>query len=236
MARLTARDLITQALRSCGVIGIEDTPSPEMTGYALDVLNNKVEEWNINSLWPYTTLYTDGTLIPNQDTYEVNLGETINAERPNYVDAFAIYIDEIYRPLVKISPDTYDKSYRSDTAAQYPQFFTYRNDYPNGTIQLYPKPSDALSYRMVSKVITPSYTLNSDIDLPMGYYPAIQSGVAYQVALEQGLPQVDRLKMDYDMKLATVKRLNEKPRELSKRGTPMKLTQYDIYSDTYGGR
>ena len=54
MAR-TARDLITQAAKAAGVIDAIESLEAEESSHALIELNNILETWNLDSLFPYLT-------------------------------------------------------------------------------------------------------------------------------------------------------------------------------------
>ena len=72
-----------------------------------------------------------------------------------------------------------------------------------------------LTYRVDSQSVVQAKTLNDTIDLPMGYYPALQYELASVLAAVYGnaemVPQLEKMARE---RVARVKRLNNKPRQL----------------------
>ena len=90
----TARDLITQAAKSAGVIDAIESLEAEETSHALDELNNILETWNLDELFPYTQLdystssplITEGEILIGPTTGSVD----IEAPRPNRIIGVAV--------------------------------------------------------------------------------------------------------------------------------------------------
>jgi hypothetical protein len=103
----------------------------------------------------------------------------------------------------------------------------------NTTVRLYPA-NEAYPITLTAQTVVAEYGLNDAIQLPAGYYPALQSELS--VYLAQYYSNYDALPKLTEMAtkaLGRVKRLNNHPRRLKVSGAPGKRTRYNIYSGTY---
>ena len=337
----TARDLITAAAQTAGVIDAIEALESEEAVHALAELNNIVETWNLDAYYPYTNVHYDvqnyledgfisigknkvfnagpqtfnntGSfnplrydIISNGDTLsftDVNFtsdnelyyipgtstvsngrfldsksGNTFDvigglvdnlsgpissnteltylstaplqintpegiftrvdifAERPNRIISVSVDISSILRPLVFVSPNQFDNSFKSKIEQPYPYYFTYNAEYPISTIELYPI-STGYRTQVSYQIVQNDFTLNDDINLPDGYYPALQYELAKVLAVHYGnfdvVPMLEKMSTE---RLARVKRLNNKTPILTKRGTPRANYRYNVNTDTYRGR
>lgn len=214
----TARDLITQAAKAAGVIDAIESLGSEESSHALNELNNILETWNLDSLFPYTQLevsnasplITEGEILIGPTTGSVD----IETPRPNRVIGVAVLKDGRYCPLKEITEaDAATGHYRNmqGSATYYAVFPTY----PDMTIKLFPVET-GLTYLVSSQVVVQAKTLNDQLNLPMGYAPALQYELASVLAALYGnaevVPQLEKMAKE---RLARVKRLNNKPRHLT---------------------
>jgi len=237
----TARDLITAAAKTAGVIdSIESLESGEVS-HALDELNNIVEQWNIDEYFPYVN--NEYTWNP---PYTVNgkilIGPAtegtvdIDAPRPNRIKGVAVLTDNRYVPLEYISPNTLaDSNIRNANSfgGTFPAYYTYHTTFPIGEIEIFPA-IDSNPFFITVQNVLENYTLNDTIDLPNGYYPALQYELASVLAAIYGnmemVPQLEKMAKE---RIARVKRLNNRPRLLSHDGTPLGNQGWDIRSRGY---
>lgn len=236
----TARDLVQRAAISAGVVESVDNLSNEDAVSALNELNNIVEIWNLDSLFPNTNLEYTFT-PPALTSGEIKIGPTtgsvdIEAPRPNRVVAVATLRDGRYYALNYISPDDVATSNVRNALNQgvYSDYYSVYMDYPDITIKLYPY-SDSDSYLITTQGVVPTFTLNDNINLPSGYFPALQYELASVLALNFGnvemLPLLEKRALEC---ISRVKRLNNKTRLLSQNGTPGRgATEFDIRSGTH---
>ena len=232
MAR-TARQLITDALRTTGAIGAIEVPEAEEIAHGLNELNNLVAQLDLDSLYPYVSIRTTGTLVNGTDLYSVGSGGDVDIIRPNRIDSFSIKYGGAYVPLRSESPRAFDNESRLTQFGSIPSTYIYRTDYPNGTIQIYPIPNSNYEFIMTSDFKNLDYGLNDDILLPSGYYPMLQYNLAKLLLIHYPNPEkyaiVDTTATDM---LAKIKRLNNKAGKL-KDDYSGSNGKYDIYSDSY---
>lgn len=232
MAR-TARDLITDALRTTGAIGAIETPEAEEIAHGLNELNNLVAQLDLDSLYPFVAVRTTGTLVGGTDLYSVGLGGDININRPNDIESFSIKYGGAYVPLSKESPRAFDNESRLTQFGSIPSTFIYRTDFPNGTIQIYPIPNSSYEFVMTSKVKNLDYGLNDEILLPSGYYPMLQYNLAKLLLIHYPNPEKYGIVSETaNEMLGRIKRLNNKVGKL-KNDYSGSNGKYDIYSDSY---
>lgn len=229
----TARDLITDAAKTAGVIdAIESLDSLEAS-HALSELNSIIETFNLDPL--FVPKNTQQTVTSTITTGIITLGETapvdVNTVRPNRIIAVAIEENGEYVPLDYISENDFVLKAKSTTNTGSPKFYTTHSDFPNFSIELYPKvtPSNTvITYQYVQT----AYGLNDEITLPDGYYPALQYELAATLALIYGnvemVPMLEKKAME---KMTRIKRLNNKTRTMKIRGSVGMGGSYNIYTD-----
>jgi hypothetical protein len=214
MAR-TARNLITDSLRILGVVGQDATPNNSQISIGLTELHNVVAQLELDNLYPYTDIVTKGTLVTGQTSYSVGTGANIDINRPNRIKTLALNFGGIYRPLKQESTLTFDDEARFSSVSTVPSLFIYRTDFPNGTLEIYPKPSQNFEYTMTSQVKMLEYGLNDEILLPSGYYPLIMFSLAEQLGIHFPNPaKYPMIKAKADKILWQIKSLNNKSAQL----------------------
>lgn len=214
MAR-TARDLITDSLRVLGVVGQGATPNNAQISVGLLELHNVVAQLELDALYPYTDIITTGTLVSGQTKYSVGSGAEIDIVRPNSIKTFALNFGGVYRPLQLETTLTFDDEARYNSVSSVPSLFIYRTDFPNGVLEIYPKPSQPFEYTMTSNVKILEYGLNDEILLPSGYYPLIMFSLAEQLGIHYPNPvKYPMIKAKADKILSQIQALNNKSAKL----------------------
>lgn len=237
----TARDLIQAAAKTAGVIDSIESLESEEASHALDELNNIIEGWDIDALFPYVNEEYNAT-PPTLEPGKIKIGPAtegsvdIDAPRPNRVIAVAINKSGRYYPLTEVSPnDMANSNFRNVGASTggVPVYYTVHTTYPIMEIEIFPA-VDAFPYIITTQNVVQAKTLNDFIDLPSGYYPALQYELASVLAAIYGnlevVPQLEKMAKE---RIARVKRLNNKPRKLTHDGTPIGSGYWDIYTDNY---
>jgi hypothetical protein len=110
----------------------------------------------------------------------------------------------------------------------FPAYYTYHTTFPIGEIEIFPA-IDAYSFFITVQDVIQEYTLNDTINLPNGYYPALQYELASVLASIYGnmemVPQLEKMAKE---RIARVKRLNNRPRLLSHDGAIVGNQGWDI--------
>jgi len=237
----TARDLIQQAAKKAGVIDAIETLESLEASDSLQELNDIIEGWNIDSLFPYVNDEYN-VAIPTIDAGKIKIGPAaegavdVDAPRPNRVISVAIDKSGKYYPLEYVSPDDAATSnFRNVSGATggIPLYYTVHTTYPISQIEVFPN-ANSFPYIITSQNVVSAKTLNDTISLPSGYYPALVAELAVVLAGDYGnLEMVPLLEARAVKTITRLKRLNNKSRRLSHDGTPRGAGYWDITTDSY---
>lgn len=182
----TARDLIHGAMRLIGVIRKGETPDGDEANDALEALNAMIASWSNESLISYARVRDTHTLTPSVGSYTIGTGATINTARPVQIISAYVSSGGVDYPVTLINDETYDQNISFKTVlSSIPQYLNYSNEYPNGTIRLWPVPSSAFVLHLLSeKPIAQFATLDTDVELPTGWERALRYSLALEISPE----------------------------------------------------
>ena len=157
----------------------------------------------------------------------------IYADRPNRIVSLLQVIDSVERPLQFIPESSFDQAYKTNSSVSHPTYYTVRGTFPFLTIQIYPNATNG-TFKVFSQIITSSYGLNDEINLPQGYQPLIQYKLARQLAEDYGYAGKAQqlLAREKDM-IASVKKLNNQGRLMTNSGSPIRNGRYNINTDSW---
>lgn len=79
---MNARDLITSALKTVGVISAGETPSAGEASDGLSALNMLIESWSADNLALFQLKREVFELVPNKGQYTVGIGGDFNTSKP----------------------------------------------------------------------------------------------------------------------------------------------------------
>ena len=157
----------------------------------------------------------------------------IISESPDRLIAVNILRNNAFQPLQYISPNSFYNAHKNNSLTE-PAYYTYERNYPNTDITIYPN-NTQYPVQVTAQIVKSTYDINDDLELPGGYYPALQYELATILALNYGnIELIPGLEVIAKKRLAAVKRLNNKGRRLKISGAPGRGRGYDIYSNTGG--
>jgi hypothetical protein len=185
----TALDIITGAAKLLGVVFKSEALSADEANDGLIVLNDMLASWSNEDLLTYTFLDESFPLVAGTASYTIGSGQTFNTVRPiNIVTAY-VRVGTIDYPLEIIPSEVYELQIQSKSIqSSIPQFLTYDNSYPAGTIKLYPVPSQVITLTLHSnKPLTSFAALTTTFDLPPGWARAIKYNLALELAPQYGV-------------------------------------------------
>ena len=179
----TARDIIKSALRKIAVLGAGSSLSNEEAQDGLDLLNGILSEWS-----------AAGGLIFNETSetfnltgaisYTVGSGGDFNTSRPTQITSLFTSSGGIDYIAHEYSSAQY-ASLAYKNAEGYPDIYYYDNNYPLGTIYLYPKPTGVSTITINSvKELTSFTTLDAAFSMPAEYRIALEHNLAVYIAPE----------------------------------------------------
>ena len=207
----TAGDQINRALRMLGVLAEGETPSAETSADALVALNQMLDSWDTESLSVYTTQDQQFTWTAGSRVLTIGPSGDIVAERPVLVDDATYFVyNGISYSLDQVSQQQYDSIALKTSASTIPSVMYVAPDYPNISIYLYPVPSTALAFHLVSAtLLSQPASLTTDLAFPPGYLRAFAANLACEIAPEFGIEPPASVKRMAMTSKRNLKRVNQ---------------------------
>jgi len=225
----SALQLITGAARLIGVIRKSEAMTADEAADGLVALNDMLASWSNNGLlcvsrvWEYFT-------VNSALSYTIGTGQELNTTRPLSIKAAFFRVGTIDYPLEIITDEQYESITLKTLSTNYPQYLSYDNAYPYGTIRLYPQGAGEL-HLLSEKPITNIAGLSTTVDLPAGWNRAIRYNLAIDIAPEYGeepspavVEMAKQSKMEIMLSIA-------KNRPI--KAQPSKYSWYDSYSGRF---
>src|SRR5437899_828707 len=141
----TALTLISRALRLIGAFAAGEAIPAADAQDALAVLNDLLDAWRLEALLVYAIDRDVFALSAGVSAYTIGTGGTWNTSRPVRIEQ-AFFQDTTVSPVLEL-PMTIltDQEYESirvkGTSSTWPLALYYDQNYPLGTVTLYPVPS-----------------------------------------------------------------------------------------------
>lgn len=226
---MTARDLITRALRVIGVLAQGESPTAGETQDALLVLQDMLATWGLQRRTIYTIDRSIFALTVGTQTY--TLGTWVGTlpapashwehVRPVWVQHASLIVNTnapqpLELPLDILTVEDWQAVRVKAVASTIPRVVYINEGWPYTEVSLWPIPSDtsAQAVLYLPVAVTGFADLSTDYTFPPGYADALRYQLAARLAPEFGRvldPMVAQLAAD---SLAAVKRANEEPVEL----------------------
>lgn len=227
----TARDIIKRAMLEVGVLTKGESPSADEADDALATMNALLSSWsNYGDLIYSRTKETFS--LSSSPSYTIGSGQTFNTARPiQIIDAY-VTSGTVDYPLVIITEETYDHIPFKTAAIGLPEYLTYNNAYPYGTITLYPVPDGSYSITLLTeKALTSLSTLDTVISFPEGVERALVKNLAVELAPQYGQQVSAELAQSARESLGSVKLAVVRSRPIN--AFPQARATGNIYSGYY---
>lgn len=219
---ITARSVITGALRALGVADATAPPTAEdmQTGY--DALQELVDNWATQSLTSLVQERTVYALVANQASYTIGPlaltpdFSTGTAARPLAIDAAGLLLNSA-TPPVEIPLAIYDdQAYQAlgikTLTSPLPTGLIYFPTDPLGEIGLWPVPTVATNDLVLyTALLTPQFTsLSAQYLCPPGYAKALRFNLAKVLVADFAVPELveARVTREADRSLSDLKVVN----------------------------
>ena len=196
----TARDQINGALRLLGVLASGETADADEEQDGLTALNQMIDSWNTERLSVFSTQDQVFTWPSGQTTR--TLGPTGNfvGNRPILIDDATYFVDSttgVSYGIKLINQQQYDGIAVKTVTSTYPQVMFVNMTHPDIEMTVYPRPTRALEFHIVSvEELSQPANLSTDLAFPPGYIRAFRYNLACELAPEWGVepsPQVSRI-------------------------------------------
>ena len=233
----TTRDIILDAYITSGIKGLAQDVEGEELAFALKQFHKIIDDLNTQNLWSYSYVELTGNLVAGQDTYTIGPTGDIVGARPFEIESFAVVENRAYRPLSVLGNKDFFNLRRTEDVEGQPNVFRYQQDYPNGTIQVYPSPSINYEYKIQAQLLVTEYGINDVVELPAGYVGYLEYALADRLANLQRSPN-PMLSEETRKRLSNIKNQNRDMTRLRTYELPSTHSSqgsYNIYTDQAGG-
>ncbi len=234
----SAGDQINRALRLLGVLAEGETPSAAVSTDALTALNQMIDSWNTERLSVYATQDQIFTWPAGEITRTLGPTGDFVGNRPILIDDSTYYRDtgtNVSFGIKLINQQQYNGIAVKTVTSTYPQVMWVNMEYPNISMTVYPKPTRALEWHIVSvEELSQPATLATQLTFPPGYLRAFTYNLAMEIAPEFGVepsPQVKRIAMTSKRNL---KRINNPDDVMSMPYSLVATRQrFNVYAGNY---
>lgn len=197
----SASEVINGALRLIGALAEGETPSAATSNDALSAFNDMLASWDTERLSVFST--QDQVFTWPASTVSRTIGPTGDfvGNRPVQVDDSTYFIgaNGLSFNIELINDLQYNSIALKTVTSTYPSALWVNNTYPDVTLTIYPIPTQALVWHIVSvETLSQPAALSTQLTFPPGYLRAFRYNLACELAPEFGVepsPQVKRVAM-----------------------------------------
>ena len=212
----TALDLITGALRKIGQYAPGEAITAADASDALDTYNALLDMWSNQKLAVFNTIETVVNLTAGQNTYTMGIGGYFNIERPlRLVRAYSRLnstgSSSVDFPMQIVGVQKYTNIGMKNQPGPWPKIGFYNPTYPLATLIIWPVPQRNIEFHLWSEIVLSSVNLNTVLNLPRGYYLALQFALAELLCPEYGMAVPPDIKRFAKEQKAVIKALNGNP-------------------------
>jgi hypothetical protein len=179
----TARELLTDTAKLIGVVRKSEALDADEATDGLRLLNDMLGSWVNNGLLVISRV-TESFAVSSAMSYTIGTGQTLNTTRPLNIVSATFTIGSIDYDLQYITEEEYALIAMKSQGGT-PQFYTYDNANPYGTIKLYPQSAGTLNL-ISEKPLTEFASLATTITLPPGWNRALKYNLAIDWAPQFG--------------------------------------------------
>lgn len=238
----TPLDIITLALKTANVVGVGQTPAPEDTNDAFNLLNMLLAQLQRRRYFVYqlvnTSLQANGSI-----SYTVGPGGNFNIARPAKLES-AFFRQNAGTPNPVDSPleilrsqEDYNRISLKNLNA-FPRYCFYDMASPMGNLFVWPVPNNAYTIFITTMLqLQQFHTVSDVISLPPEYFAALMWNLVPELYAFYGLPPNPEVVKKAEATLRIIEEANaaipqlQMPAALKSR----QGTTYNIYGDYYIG-
>lgn len=189
----TGLDLITAALRKCGVVASGETADASDADDALAEVNRLLGTWNAQGLYIHAHTIAQHTLIADQESYTIGGSGSpdFSATRPNTIERAIVFNtagDTILGSLTLRDALWWADRRPSQATTTLPSDLFFNPTSPNGTLYFSPTPDAAYIMELYSWGLLTALTLAGTVSLPPGYEDTLVLSLTERLCPEYGKP------------------------------------------------
>lgn len=189
---MTARELITSAMRLSGILAQGEVPSSNEANDALSSLNDMIDTWSNEQLLIPAKAYETFPLVVGQQTYLMGSGASdFNTTRPQFIEDInfqQVSSNPPYELPIKILNQNQWASITTKTlTSNFPTKMWPQYTYPHATLRFWPIPNISVNVVIWSwKTLSTLTTLDTALSVPPGYNKALRYNLAVELGPEYG--------------------------------------------------
>ena len=181
----TASEIIKKAMQKAGVLTKAETPASDEASDGLDSLNDLMASLSNDSIFAYQRVTESFSLVSGTASYTIGSAGTFTTARPiKIIEAHTRQANTDF-PITLIS-DTIYQGISDKTTQAIPYWLNYTNEFPTGTINLYPTPTAGYTLYITSEKALEEFTLSETVSLPPGWKRMLIYNLALELAPEYG--------------------------------------------------
>lgn len=184
----TIADLLFNAAVEINAARAGDALAPEDQTLLLYLLNEMLDEWNVRTPALYATQKPIFTLQTNHQPHTIGTAANgadlvVSTARPTRILEANLIIGNNIRKPINIRDDQWWMSLQApQITASISSDLWYSDDWPNGSIYLYPIITTAWRLELLLEFLLASVSAGDDFDMPMGYQSALRLSLAERAA------------------------------------------------------
>lgn len=187
----TALALIEGAMRVVGIIssGVGETPTADEASDGLDALNDLLELMSLENLFVWGTADQTFTTVAGQASRTIGpTGQFVATARPVRISGAYCTVSGVDYPINIIGQAQYNDITLKTQQQQIIEQLLYINDFPNGTITMWPTPSAAIPLTLsIDRVMTAIATTATALTYPPGYLNYMKHALGLMLAPDYGV-------------------------------------------------
>lgn len=188
----TALDIVSEALRTIGVLAMGEVASDDMAQQALGNLNRMLQGWNISRMMVPVERRETFALVIGQQSYTMGSGANFNTTRPNRIDRAELYDAtlKLTLPITLVDDRQFSAVQLKELQTPYPRYVWIQGGSGQTiTLWLWPVPSAVHSLVLYSwGPFTAFSSLSASVTWPDGYEDAAVYGLAERLCLTYARP------------------------------------------------
>jgi len=208
----TALEIIKAAMRQLGVIATGETPSAAEATDGLSALNDVLETWATEQMTVWADTTTAFTATAGQGVYTIGPTGAFVTTRPVRILSLYSSINGVDYPAMEWPYEQWQSVAVKATSSTWPERYAYVNDFPNGSLFLWPVPATALTLNIsIQTPLTAVANLATVLTYPPGYYRALQWALAAELSSQYGVTLSGQQIAMINGTKAAIKRANHVP-------------------------
>lgn len=231
---MTARELCTAVLVYLGVIAANETPDAADINRVFDDLNDFMDSLSTDSYMIYNEVDETFSLVSGTSSYTIGSTGVFSTIRPGSIQRAWVRLNSVDYPLIPINNQQYNLIGMKAITNTIPEFFYYNPTFPNGTLKVWPVPSQSMTINITSlKQFVRFASLDTTVSLPVGYARMLKWNLISEVSEAFGKQPTETILRKASKSKADLQRLNSPP---VKMGFDSQLSgragsRYNIYTD-----